>query len=361
MKEVRIACPPRLDQATGSPLLESLRKTKPESGSILVLDFAATQEMDTRGSAWLVEMAEYAQRHQLEMRWEGQSGGVNEMLEMIAPSLRITSGERRANPLPFEELGGKAIKYVSEVKQFLGLCVDAIYWTLLGPLEGQGFRWGLFVDEVHEMGVRAVRIVCMMNFLLGLIIAMLSSAQVASFGLSIYVANLLMIGFARELAAVMTATVVSARTGAAIAAEIATMQVQEEIDALRGMGINVSQYLIAPKVLALVLVLPCLAVLGLVSGLLGGAAWGVFVLGFEPSVWYRQSLGAATFSDLMQGTLKTLVFAIMIVLIGCHNGFRVTGGSRGVGLMTTRAVVMDIFMLICVDIIFAAIFYYVLE
>ena len=102
---------------------------------------------------------------------------------------------------------------------------------------------------MYEMGVRAVRINCLMNFLLGLIIAMLSAAQVAQYGLGIFVANLIMIGFARELAAIMTAVVVSARTGAAIAAELATMRVQEEIDALRGMGLNVSQFLVAPKIL----------------------------------------------------------------------------------------------------------------
>ena len=167
-----------------------------------------------------------------------------------------------------------------------------------------------------------------------------------------------MIGFARELAAVMTAVVVSARTGAAIAAELATMKVQEEVDALRGMGINVSQYLVVPKVLALVVVLPCLATLGLISGVFGGAVWGVVVLGFRPSIWYQQTLGSAYMEDVIQGMLKTIFFAIAIAMIGCHNGLRVTGGSRGVGLMTTRAVVMDIFMLICIDIVFAAIFYY---
>ncbi len=116
----------------------------------------------------------------------------------------------------------------------------------------------------------------------------------------------------------------------------------------------------APKLLALVVVLPCLAALGLISGVLGGAVWGVVVLGFRPSIWYVQTLGAATMGDFSQGMLKTIFFAIAIALIGCHNGLRVTGGSRGVGLMTTRAVVMDIFTLICIDIVFATIFYYML-
>jgi len=155
--------------------------------------------------------------------------------------------------------------------------------------------------------------------------------------------------------------VVSARTGAAIAAEIATMKVQEEIDALRGMGLNVTQFLVSPKLLAMIVVLPCLVALGVVFGVLGGAVWGIFVLDFQPAVWFNQTWSRADLSDFVQGGLKTLVFAVMIVLVGCHNGFRVTGGSRGVGLMTTRAVVMDIFFMIVIDILFATLFYYVLE
>ena len=211
------------------------------------------------------------------------------------------------------------------------------------------------------MGVRGLRINCLMNFLLGMIIAMLSAAQLEQFGAGIYVADLIMIAFARELAAIMTAVVVSARTGAAIAAELATMRVQEEIDALRGMGLKVAQFLVAPKLLALLLVMPCLVAMGMVSGILGASIWGIWVMGFSVDAWYTQTVNAAQMGDLLQGMLKTFFFAVMIVLVGCHNGLRVRGGSRGVGLMTTRSVVMDIFFIIVIDMVFAAIFYYVLD
>ncbi|NJL72378.1 MAG: ABC transporter permease [Candidatus Competibacteraceae bacterium] len=150
------------------------------------------------------------------------------------------------------------------------------------------------------------------------------------------------------------------RTGAAITAELATMKVQEEIDALRGMGLNVTQFLVAPKLLALIIVMPCLVVLGLFSGIFGGFLWGVLVLKFPPVVWINQTIAAAHAPELFEGLFKSLFFAIGIALIGCHNGLRVKGGSRGVGLMTTRSVVMDIFMIICVDMTFATMFYYVL-
>jgi len=301
-----------------------------------------------------------AERHG-ELRCEGHAGGVAEFIELIEPGLVPSGNVERAKEGIFEEVGGGIFKYTDELRDFLNLVIDAIYWLFIAPFEGRGFRWGLWLDEMYEMGVRAVRINCLMNFLLGLIIAMLSAAQVAQYGLGIFVANLIVIGFARELAAVMTAIVVSARTGAAIAAELATMRVQEEIDALRGMGLNVSQFLVVPKILSLLICMPCLTALGMIAGVLGGSLWGIFVLGYGPDNWMSQTLHAVKFMDIFQGMLKSLAFALTIVLVGCHNGLRVTGGSRGVGLMTTRAVVMDIFLIIVIDIIFAAIFYYILD
>ena len=361
MSAMRVPCPDRIDQETGRDLLALIRKSSPSPGTELTLDLSGTNDLDTLGSAWLVEIGKYLNARSCTIRWEGHQGRVADFMSLIEPVLLAPPLKPKPKDGILARLGEAGLNVYEETREFLDLMFDAVYWTILAPFEGRGFRWGLWTDEVHEMGVRAIRIVCLMNFLLGLIIAMLSAAQVEPFGMGIYVANLIIISFMRELGPVMTAVVVAARTGAAIAAELATMKVQEEIDALRGMGLNVSQFLVAPKVLALVIVLPLLTTLGMMCGVLGGATWGILVMGFRPDIWYSQTLGAATFSDFFQGSLKALVFAIMIVLVGCHNGLRVRGGSRGVGLMTTRAVVMDIFGMICIDIIFAAIFYYVLD
>lgn len=360
MSDIHLKGPEELNQDTGAHLHQEVKRVWRNSAERLVLDLAATRCMDSPGGAWLLKISDFLRKHHARLEWQGDRGDVSDFLRLLAPALTSSPPLPRKRPGIFENLGGVLIAAATELRQFMELSVDAIYWTLIAPFEGKGFRFNAFVDEVHEMGVRAVKIVCLMNFLMGLIIAMLSAKQVESFGLQIYVANLIVIGFARELASVVTAIVVSARTGAAIAAELATMTVQEEIDALRGMGLNVSQYLITPKLLALIVSLPCLAVLGLISGVLGGGVWGVLVLGFRPSVWYTQTMEATYMDDLTQGMLKTLFFAVAIVMIGCHNGLRVTGGSRGVGLMTTRAVVMDIFSLICIDIVFAVVFYYIL-
>lgn len=360
MNEIRLNAPEALNSETGARLHDEAQKACRKGVATLVLDLAQTQDMNSRGGAWLLKIADMVRSKGGEFNWEGEQESVVDFMTMLAPALRMKPKKARKTPGFVDRLSDTLTSVTKEFGEFVSLCIDTIYWTAIAPFEGKGFRFDAFVEEVHEMGVRAIRIVCLMNFLLGLIIAMLSAKQVEAFGMQIYVANLIMIGFARELAAVMTAVVVSARTGAAIAAELATMKVQEEIDALRGMGINVSQYLVTPKVLALLVVLPCLATLGLISGIAGGAVWGVFVLGFRPSIWYQQTLDAAFMEDVIQGMLKTLFFAVAITMIGCHNGLRVSGGSRGVGLMTTRAVVMDIFTLISIDIVFAAIFYYLL-
>jgi phospholipid/cholesterol/gamma-HCH transport system permease protein len=358
MGEQRIPCPPRLDESTGAELYKQVRSSGVSKGEQIVIDLAETETMDSRGGAWLVRVSDFVRLKKGEVAFEGAGDQVKGFMALLEPALVNPAAKPEYSWHPLESFGGVLIDVWSELRDFGNLLVDTVYWTAIAPFEGKGFRWESMLEEVHEMGVRAVKINCLMNFLLGLIIAMLSAAQVAEFGLGIFVSYLIMIGFARELAALMTALVVSARTGAAISAELATMKVQEEIDALNGMGLNVAQFLIAPKLVALLLVMPCLTVMGMICGILGGAVWGVFVLDYDAYTWFNNTLQAADFGDIMQGITKSLVFAVMIVMVGCHNGLRVTGGSRGVGLMTTRAVVMDIFFLIVIDMIFALVFYY---
>ncbi len=357
----RIECPPDLNLDTGRDLFDDELIESIQSADEYLIDLSQTKKIDPHGGAWLIRMAVAVRNHGGTFRWEGETGQVAELMTLIQPGLLGEPAPLAREPGPLERLGENTLQVLREGREMFDLLVDALYWTLLAPFEGRGFRWNNFIDEVHDMGARAVRITFLMNFLLGVTIAMLSAAQLRTFGLTIFVAQLIVIGFARELAAIMTAVVVSARTGAAITAEMATMVVQEEIDALRGMGLNVSQFLIAPKLLALLVVLPCLTAIGMVAGMLGGLCWGVWVLGFRPEVWFDETIASARWSDISQGLLKSLFFALAIVLIGSHNGLRVKGGSRGVGQMTTRAVVMDIFMIIVVDMLFATFFYFTVD
>lgn len=360
MAASKIPCPETIDEQSGRELFAEIESAAHENGRAVTLDLSQTRSITNLGGAWLVKIADGLRQRGSALHFEGARDDVAEFVELLKPGLEYVP--KKAGPLGgiFDRITDRFYAVRNEFADFGALLIDAVYWTTIGPVEGRRFRWNLLLDEMHEMGVRAIPITCLMNFLLGFTIALLSAAQVESYGLTILVANLVVIAFARELASFMTAVVVSARTGAAIAAEIATMKVQEELDALQSMGIPSAQYLVAPKLLALVLVMPCLTVLGMLFGTLGGAVWGIYGLGFLPDMWYNQTINALSRGDIFQGLMKCVFFAITIVFVGCHNGFRVSGGSRGVGLVTTRAVVMDIFFIVVIDMIFATIFYYAL-
>lgn len=159
----RIACPAQLNRETGKALFQTVRTEKLGDGRKLVLDFTATTAMDSVGGAWLVEIANHARKRNTDLQCENHSGQVREFIDMIEPAL-VSAAPVPAKPMGLlESLGNTTLGTTTELRQFLELCVNAIYWTLIAPLEGRGLRWGLLLDEIHEMGVRAVRIVCLMK------------------------------------------------------------------------------------------------------------------------------------------------------------------------------------------------------
>lgn len=357
--------PPHVVRVSGTLSNESGRKAFEEVSSALskstpslTIDLSDVGSLDDVGGAWLVRAIQTAQKRGTPVRLTGARGKMAEAIRLIQTGYR--EPEEKAVPKSgfFETVGAAVWSAWKELREASNLIVDAVYWSLVAPVEGRGIRWRSLLDELNEMGVRALGIVCLINFLLGLIIALLSTAQLRMFGAEIYVANLVVIAFTRELAPVMTAIVVAARSGSAIAAELGTMVVSEEIDALKSMGFSTGKFLIAPKVLALIVVMPILVVLGMVAGTAGGFALGTLFLHFPFDRWWSQTLYAATAGDVFQGFFKSFWFALIIVLVGCHNGLRVQGGARGVGLATTRAVVMDIFFIIVADMVFAQVFYF---
>ncbi len=354
-----IRAPQRLSGATGGAVLEAVRARLAAGARELAVDLSGVEAMDARGAAFLQLASAAASERGAALRLEGARGRVAELLRLVEPSFAPAERRRGRRMGLFERLGDGAFRALAEAREAAGLAVDALYWSLLAPVHGLGLRASALLDELHEIGVRAIGIVVLLNFLLGVIIALLSAAQLGRFGQSIYVADLTVIAFARELAAVLTAVIVSARSGAAITAELATMKVQEELDALRSMGLNAARFLIAPKLWALVLALPALTVLANVAGNAGGAFIGLTLLGEAPARWWQHMADAADAGDLLQGLFKSVLFAAIIGLVACHNGLRVQGGARGVGLMTTRSVVMDIFLIIVVDMAFATAFFFV--
>jgi len=354
-----VVAPAVLSQETGREVLDAVRARLAAGAERVALDLSGVERLDSHGAAFLELAADAAHSRGAELSLEGARGDVAKLLELVRPSFGPPPSERGGPTGLFERVGDEALEALDELRDGAELGADALYWSVVAPVRGRGLRWGALLDELYEMGVRAIGIVAMLNFLLGVIIALLSAAQLKQFGATIYVADLVVVAFARELAAVLTAVIVAARTGAAITAELATMKVQEELDALRSMGLNTAKFLVAPKLWALFLALPALTILAMVAGNAGGTLVGISVLGETPGRWWNELVGAATAGDILQGLLKSFIFAILIGLVGCHNGLRVEGGARGVGLATTRSVVMDIFFIIVADMVFASFFFFV--
>lgn len=345
-----------LSETTGAALYDAMQTFCATQPPEVVIDLSAVPRMDSLGGAWLTRTTDGLRQQGIAMRLEGTQGQVADFVQLIRPTLDASPPPPPRQAGFFESLGDMAFNVLTEAREAWGLLVDTIYWSLLAPFCGRGLRWQSGLDELLRIGVRATGIVLLMNLLLGLVIALMSAAQLRQFGATIFVADLVVIAFARELAPMMTAIIVSARSGSAIAAELATMVVQEEVDALTGMGFNTVQFLIAPKWWAMLVAMPALTILAMFAGTTGGLFLGVWYLDINVVTWLQETLLAVTLTDVIEGLSKSVVFGLTIVLVGCHNGLRVKGGAQGVGEATTRAVVTDVVCIVLLDMAFALFF-----
>ncbi|MGQ9920775.1 MAG: ABC transporter permease [Desulfobacca sp.] len=220
-------------------------------------------------------------------------------------------------------------------------------------------RWRDVVLTMKRAGVEGLPIISLIALLLGLIIAFMSSLQLRQFGANIFVASLLAIAMVRELGPIMTAILVAGRSGSAFAAEIGTMKVNEEVDALTVMGLNPMHFLTLPKVIASLIVVPLLTMYANLLGIIGGLIVGVTLLDLTVYSYIQETRNILTVFDFVSSFIKTLVFAFLIAAIGCQRGFQVRGGAAAVGEATTSAVVAAIFMIIVVDSVFAIVLTYI--
>lgn len=209
------------------------------------------------------------------------------------------------------------------------------------------------IRVVAESGARSLVIVAIVNALVGAILAFVGAVQLVKFGAGIYVADLVSIAVTREMAAVITAVVVAGRTASAFAAELATMQAEEEIDALRVLGIDPLAYLVLPRILALVIMMPLLYIYGCVASLLGGLIVAALMLDINAAAYVERVLRASPLSFVMLGLTKTVFFGALISLGACYTGLNASRDAAGVGQATTKAVVTGIVGVIALDALFA--------
>ncbi|MBN1930602.1 MAG: ABC transporter permease [Desulfobacterales bacterium] len=235
---------------------------------------------------------------------------------------------------------------------FLGSVVIALIHVCFHP---KSLRIDDTIACMEKAGVEALPIVAIISYLLGLIMAFMSSLQLQQFGANIYVASLVALAMVSELGPIMTAIVVAGRSGSAFAAELGTMKISEEIDALFIMGFDITLFLAVPRIIATVLVVPLLTLFSNLFAIAGGLTIGVLMLGLTPSSYMGQTIQTITLFEISWGFVKSAVFAALIAWIACFRGLQVKGGPAAVGNAATSAVVSSIFLIILFDSIFAVI------
>src|SRR5215469_425955 len=256
------------------------------------------------------------------------------------------------------QLGSSTLDALSYLGSLASLGARAAYFTLVAPFQGKPVRLERAMSQAMETGVRALPILSLITFFIGLIMALQAAYELRRFGAISAVATAVAISMSRELGPFITAIVVFGRSGCAFAAELGTMKVSEEIDALETMAISPLRFLVAPKFLAMMVMLPCLTIWANAMGILGGSLFGVAQADFTFVRYIRASVDSLLLHDITTGLVKSLMFGITITAVGCLEGLSTGAGAEEVGRSTTRAVVMSIFLVVVVDLFFTALFFF---
>lgn len=251
-----------------------------------------------------------------------------------------------------EQAGRRFVAGVEEVGYGSALLAESLYWIFAGVWWQQPVRLRRVVTEMMQVGVAAIPIVAVLAFSNGIMMALQGIYTLKEIGAQAEVIPGLALSVTREFGALIVGIVVAGRSGSAIAARIGAMQMSQEIDALRVLGVNPVRFLVAPLFLAMLLMLPALTVLADVVALLGGGLLCAFKLDISLGVFAELTLASLTAADLMQGIVKSVVFAALIAIVSSVNGFSVEGGADGLGRITTRSVVLCIAAIIVADMVF---------
>ncbi len=333
-------------------LIEELEPNK------IIIDTKDIEYCDTLGVTYFIKLNKYSTDYGYEYEIINFSRDYKKLLELFSsydPHQEVAEDESKLN---FIELTGKeVISHIDQCYQVISFIGEVFvgfikYFSILNKI-----RWNDILVTAEKLGVNAFFIIALINFLVGLVIAFQSAIPLSEYGGTIFVADLLVLSVFKELGPLMTAIVVNGRSSSAFAAEIGTMKVNEEIDALSTMGVDKIRFLVMPKFIGTLLMLPVLSLFGILFALLGGLV--VFItLGFPPITYLNQLVGAADYVDLSAGLFKTLFFAIIIAGVGCYEGLRTKSGASAVGDSTTKAVVDGLILIVLIDGIFGVVYYF---
>lgn len=351
----------RLDSnTTGKIWRESAEILKRSPATEITIDASGVDYCDGSGIAFLLDIGRRQQEAGGKLEIRGLSKEFQQLLDVfdLAEFERIRSEKAKSGRTNFlEEVGQATVKVWEDLHAliaFVGELGVALVHALLNP---RGVRWKETFLVMETTGFNALSIIALLSFLIGLIMAFQAAIPMRQFGAEIFVANLIALSMLRELGPLMTAIILAGRSGSAFAAELGTMKVNEEIDALATMGLDPVRFLVVSRVIAAVVVTPLLTIFSDLLGLIGGSLV-LLSLGFPFITYVNQVVSAVTYTDFIGGLVKSFVFGILVAGIGCLRGLQTKTGASAVGDSTTRAVVTGIILIIITDGIFSVVYYY---
>ena len=350
----------RVDIENAQRLLEEMLTRVAGAPPAVELDLSNVDYFDSGGGAVLIALRQRLAGKGTALRIAKSTPAVDGFLSLVDQEAML-----QPPPPPLARsvslttrLGGETFKLLSDLRELTLFTGELILGLRDAALHPARLRWRETWLYMERTGLDAVPIVALISFLMGLITAFQAAVQLTQFGADIYVANLVGLSIVRELGPLMTAIIAAGRSGAAFAAEIGTMKVSEEVDALTTMGLDRTRFLVTPKVLSLLVMLPCLTLCADVVGILGGLTVSVAGLDLPARVYVRQTRIALSIWDLSSGLIKSVAFAVLIAGVGCLRGFQARGGAESVGRITTSAIVAGIFLIIVTDAVFTVLFHY---
>ena len=323
----------------------------------IAYDAQGVTSWDSGLMTFLLRCWDMAQEQNLEMDEAGLPKGASDLMK-LATAVPEEKDAARGNVTRslFYRVGSQSIALAEEAMEiftFLGESTIAFFRFFTGRAR---FRWSDLWTIVQQTGAEALPIVALISFLVGLILAYVGAVQLAQFGATVYVADLVGLAMVREMGAIMTAIVMCGRTGAAFAAQLGTMKVSEEIDALQTLGISPMEFLVLPRMLALCCMLPLLVIFSDFIGILGGLVVSVTTLDISFQQFVSRTMAAIDLPSFFSGLIKSVLFGVLVAATGCLRGMQCGDSSAAVGVAATSAVVTGITCIIVADAIFAVIF-----
>ncbi|HEY2484156.1 MAG TPA: ABC transporter permease [Candidatus Binataceae bacterium] len=321
-------------------VLHEVNQTKPRS---IGFETSRLGAWDSGLLTFVARTTELGRSRNIPVALDGLPEGLVRLVELAeaVPEKKDARVKAQSAPL-LQRVGTATINYAEGSEDFLAF-LGSVVIAIGRMFKGQArFRNSDLMIEIQDAGVNALGIVALISFLVGTILAFMGAVQLQQFGAQIYVADLVAIGMVREMGAMMTAIIMAGRTGAAYAAALGTMKVTKEIDALTTMGISPMEFLVLPRIVALILMMPLLCVFANVFGVMGGAFVGVAMLKLALSTFLREAWNALTLGNLFGGLFKAMVYGVIVAISGCLRGFQSGSSSSAVGDAATRAVVTGI-------------------